>query len=339
LAFAVVPDRSMALGVALPGALLGFFAGDARAFGLDLAGMSAGPGKALINWNAAGKVDEWPGEWKGMRTLAAAILVMLPLAGCSGLSLGEEEDPPTALPALALPWGLTDCRFGVVLLDVPAAIVQAHVPEGFRVLSLAEVGVEGNTGQDIPQDPNGGGNFGIEVFQCDEGLGLDGPVEGLSYGSYFTAVEPPAELRRDVTFHFVKWDTLVPDAPRRALLQSYGLPVREGSATVTHSLTQGALTSYTGTLDFGGEETITFEGSSLAPQQPFTFVEFQRTPNGLATWSTTGAIAVGGVGPQTVTVPEAGLANDVVGAGVLRGIGFAGVATFSNGLIEAPARA
>ncbi len=146
-------------------------------------------------------------------------------------------------------------------------------------------------------------------------------------------------MRRDVTFHFVKWDTLVPDEPRRNVLQSYGLTVREGTATVEQPFLQGPLSSYTGTLDFGGEETLTFEGSSLAPQDPVTFVEYMVTPNGLAAWSTTVEILAGGVGPQTVIVPSAGKAADIVGSGTHRGVGFAGLANFAGGLIEAPGHA
>lgn len=253
-------------------------------------------------------------------------------AGCSGDDGTPERGGP--LPALSLPWSLTGCRFAVILIDVPAERVQPHVPEGFRVLSVAEVGLGGEAGP--VADAAGGGNFGIEVFQCESGQGLDGPVDGLSYGSYFTAVEPPAGLRRDVSYHFVKWDTLVPDAPRRALLQEYGLPVRDGSGTVETDVTQGSLTSYTGTLDFLGEETVTFEGASLAPQEPVTFVEYMRTATGLAAWSTTMEFASGGPGPQAVVVPSAGKAADVVGSGTHRGIGYSGIAAFSGGLLEVP---
>ena len=266
--------------------------------------------------------------------LLATLLASVAFAGCSTDDGTPERGGP--LPALSLPWSLTDCRFAVILVDVPAERVQPHVPEGFRVLSVAEVGLGGDPAP-VP-DPAGGGNFGLEVFQCDSGQGLDGPAEGLSYGSYFTAVEPPADLRRDVDYHFVKWDTLVPDTPRRVLLQGYGLPVRDGLGTVETEVLQGPLTSHTGTLDFFGEETVTFEGQSLAPQEPVTFVEYTRTSTGLAAWSTTMEFTAGGPGPQTVVVPSAGKATDVLGSGMHRGIGYSGIATFSGGLIEAPAQ-
>ena len=272
--------------------------------------------------------------------VVAATLLGMSLAGCLG-SEGDGADEGPRLPALEMDWSLTRCEFGVALFDVPVEVVTAYVPEGFRVLSVAEVGALANGAPLAPPNPTEGGNFGIEVFDCEEGRGLDGPVQGLGYGSYFTAVEPPADLRRDVDLHFVKWDTLVPDAPRRALLQSYGLPVREGSATVETTFVPGAgsLTSYTGTLDFGGEETLTFEGASLVPQGTVTFVEFMPTAGGMAEWSTSAQITSGGVGPQTVTVPSAGRATDILGgSGVYRGVGFSGIATFADGLIRVPAQ-
>lgn len=267
----------------------------------------------------------------------AAVLVLVALAGCNGRGSDGPDGP--RLPALELDWSLTRCRFGVVLVEVPADIVAIYVPDGFRVLSLGEVGAQANGAPVPPPNPTGGGNLGIEAFQCEEGRGLDGPVAGLAYGSYFTAVEPPEDLRRDVDLHFVKWDTLVPDPERRALLQSYGLTVREGTATVETTLVDGVdfVASQSGSLDFGGEESLLLEGSSLSPQGMLTFVEFMQTPGGLAEWSTTASIEAGGFGPQSVTVPSAGKAADILGEpGVYRGVGFAGIATFSDGLIRVP---
>lgn len=269
-----------------------------------------------------------------MPTVAAFLVAAAGFGGCLERLDGNGDAEP--LDDLRMPWGLTGCRFGVALIDVPAEVVAAYIPDGFRSLSVAEVGIGGNTGRQVP-NPTDGGNFGVEVFQCDEGVGLDGAaVQGMMYGSYFTAVEPPPALRRDVTFHFVKWDTLVPDEPRRGLLQSYGLNVRSGTASVGQPVLQGSLSSYSGTLDFGGEETLTFEGSSLAPQESVTFVEYMVTPHGLAAWSTTVEVVAGGVGPQSVVVPSAGKATDILGAGTHRGVGFAGIANFAGGLIEAP---
>lgn len=271
------------------------------------------------------------------QALTRGLLPLLLLASLAGCSSEDGTPGRGSLEALELPWSLTGCRFAVVLVEVPAERVAAHVPEGFRVMSVAEaIGGEPGLGAGAPS-PNGDGNFGVEAFQCDEGQGLDGTVAGLSYGSYVTAVEPPAELRRNVDLHFVKWDTLVPDEPRRLLLQQYGLLVRAGSAVVALGPAQGSLASYTATLDFGGEETLELAGNSLAPREDFTFVEYTRTPRGLATWSSTLDVSQGGSGPHTVVVPEGGKATDVVGRGEHRAFGFAGVADVTGGLIEAPA--
>lgn len=282
------------------------------------------------------------GEDMRLAPITPLFLVAMALAGCAdgkpSISTPDGLTPASALPALELAWGLTGCRFGVALIDVPAADVQPFVPEGFRILSVAEVGVEPNAPMDVP-NPRGDGNFGIELFQCDEGVGLDGTVvPAIVYGSFFTAVEPPMELRRDVDFHFVKWDTLVPDEPRRELLQSYGMPVRNGTASVTQRLGQGSVSSYAGTLTFEGGESYTFQGASALPQAGVTFVEYMVTPGGLAAWSTTVEFLVGGVGPQTVTVPAGSFAAEVLGSGTFRGAGFAGIANFAGGLIQVPAQ-
>ncbi|HUR26501.1 MAG TPA: hypothetical protein VM327_10860, partial [Candidatus Thermoplasmatota archaeon] len=67
--------------------------------------------------------------------------------------------------------------------------------------------------------------------------------------------------------------------------------------------------------------------------------EFMQTPGGLAEWSTSATITAGGVGPQMVMVPSAGKAADILGgSGQYRGVGFAGVVTFSDGVLKVPAQ-
>src|SRR5688572_25765079 len=130
-----------------------------------------------------------------LQVLLALALSTLALAGCSGSDDAEATAAVTSggLPARELPWTLTNCRFAAFVLGVPAAAVEPFVPDGFTVQSAPQVAIGGQTGLPVP-NPVDDGNLGIEAFECDEGMGLDGPVAGMTYASFFVGVEPPADL-------------------------------------------------------------------------------------------------------------------------------------------------
>lgn len=271
-----------------------------------------------------------------MRTIFAALLA-LALAGCATTPDAEPSpEDPGAEEARVLPWSMAGCRFGVALIEVPASAVQPFVPEGFRVLSVAETGAEGQAGVDLP-NPRADGNLGFELFECDSGLGLDNAtVSPMAYVSIFAGVEPPEDLRRDVQNHFVKWDVVIPDEARRLALAAAGLPVHAGNATVSTQVAGGAATSYTGRATIDGIGEFAFEGSSAAPLPDGAFVEYTQTPDGLVAWNMAYSLTNGGAGPQTVTIPDGAWFNEILPAGTYEGFGFSGIAEFHTGTIALP---
>lgn len=227
--------------------------------------------------------------------LAAALL--LPAAAASGAT------------GRTLDWGLSGCRAVIALVPVEPSAVQPHVPEGFTATvpdSVAAV---------LPPDPRLDAVLGIEALDCAEGIGLHGAVADLDYGSFFTFVEPPAHLAApEHDLHFVKWDVLVPDAPRRDVLRRHGVAARDGGTDLTTWLSGAGGTAFDVGLTFEGGEGYRLRGVAGAPT-PFTgsFIEHSATSTGLATWTTSydAASAVGGTG--TVQLAAAGFPARVVG--------------------------
>lgn len=274
---------------------------------------------------------------------AALLLAGVVLAGCSGRAPPADDGPALpALPARELPWSMQGCTFVAAVLQVPVSVVAPFVPPGFRVMHAAEFALEGASGQGLPTPPTGGddGNIGVEAFQCADGAGLDGEVvPGLTYASFYTGVEPPAELRRDTPFHFVKWDVLIPDQARNQLLASYGVPVHNGTATASLGLIgQQSLAQVTASTDFGFGP-FTFDAKALAPfpDDRCGFVEFTPVPTGFVEWTMACHFVTGGVGPLTVDVPVGSWFADAIGAGSHDGLGFIGVVDFAQGSIKLPA--
>lgn len=233
-------------------------------------------------------------------------------------------------------WTMSGCMFGVALIDVPAAAVQPFVPEGFRVQSVQEAGAEGQVGQDVP-NPEADGNIGFEIFSCDSGSTLDGTTEPMIYASIFTGVEPPVELRRDVQNHFVKWDVLIPDAPRRDVLVAAGIPAHGGAAAAAGELLGASMSSYEASATIEGLGEFAFTGRSVAPLPDGAFTEYTETPLGLVEWNMRYHLVAGGAGPQTVTVPDGAWFNEILPAGTHDGFGFSGIIDFDEGSIAFPA--
>jgi hypothetical protein len=251
---------------------------------------------------------------------------------------GSRQDPsPMWLEATELPWSMTGCRFLAAVLEAPLGSIQPFVPEGFRVMSPGEFAGEGITGMDLPADPDVG-NFGVEAFQCDEGTGLNGSVPGMTYASYYIGVDPPAEFQRDTGFTFVKLDVMIPDEDRRQFLAQYGVPVTNGTASVTTGLGQGPVLQVEGELGFGALGDFSFTGTALAPYpEDCAFVEFTPVPNGFVEWTMDCSFVQGGVGQISVDVPAGSWAAEILGAGTHDGSGFIGIVDFAQGSIKLPA--
>jgi hypothetical protein len=278
------------------------------------------------------------------------------LSGCVGQSSdpgeGAKDETVAGLPETTVAWSMTGCKFGATFWPVPAASVTPFLPPGFRSKSIQEFVAEGFLPQaDVP-NPANDGNVGVEVFQCTQGVGLEGPLDGMGYASFYSGVEPPAELRRPgVSFYFVKWDTLIPDAPRRDLLASYGLPVHAGNTSVTVDVPNSGISTtfpqpvalapatYDGRLEFGPHGGFTFSGRSGAPLPDGSFVEYMQTPGGLAEWSMAYSFRAGGAAAeQSVTVPAGSWFAEAFGEGEHDAQGFLGIIDFASGSLRIPAQ-
>lgn len=257
------------------------------------------------------------------------LLLPLLLAGCAAPAL--DADLQARPQSQTLPWGLTGCQYAVAFVPVPAAAVQTYLPEGFRPLALAEFG--------LPPDPRGDANIGTELWTCEEGAGLNGTVAGMAYASIFTAVAPPEELYDEAnTFHFVKWDVLVPDEARRALLAEAGIPAVPGEGAWGRFQANGDQAAFEGAFEMNG--SFALRGAALAPAdaalRDFRFTEYTMTPHGLAVWNVTARSTASAAGTGTLVM--SGMMADVVGATQAQAYYLAGAGEFVDGTIWLPPR-
>jgi hypothetical protein len=211
--------------------------------------------------------------------------------------------PPCATgPADAAPdrlaWSLEGCRTVFAGVPVAASALQPHLPPGFRPIPFTVRGSEADA------------TLAFDAYACASGLGLNGSVEPLTYGSVYAPVVPPADrMRANVATYFVKWDFLVPDADRRAFFESVGLPARDGAASVGPSDAFEAAVSLEGAIRF------TMQGALAPGGRTFdlTFVEFTPAADGLAEWTVHSRIAGVASGSGLVRLDGPHWATGVVG--------------------------
>lgn len=210
------------------------------------------------------------------------LLLLGALAALSGcVAPGPATSPPGAEDApLVVPWEIVDCTFVAFSVPVPAERLAPYLPEGFTP----------GVGRRAPVDPVGATEtafLGLEAFECGSGAGLDAPVLQLDYGSFFTFVQPPDALRNDtIEEYYVKWDVLVPDAPRRDALAARGVPARAGDAEVELTrAASGVQVRASLTLDGVGGFTLAGAGTERGPAEGFEFIEYAPAAGGtLAAW-------------------------------------------------------
>lgn len=203
-------------------------------------------------------------------------------SGCAALRDRLEADPVPEI-AQVLPWTLTDCNVLIALLPATEAAIADRIPDGFDVLALSEIpGIP-------PQEPRGDANVGVEVWRCASGSGLNATqnVTDIAYGSVFSFVRPPDDLAdENATYHFLKWDVLVPDEARRLILQAEGVPALPGNATFDREQPVGPATLFQAAMDLG-DDAYGFEATTgQAAEAPASFVEFSETPHGFVVWRT-----------------------------------------------------
>lgn len=267
-----------------------------------------------------------------MRALVSlAVLLALLVSGCIADPRALAPPEPTET---TLPWGLAGCSFVVAVVPVPPERLADRMPEGFRSLTFEEIG--------LPADPRGRGNLGVEAWRCNDGVGHNESVllNDVSYGAVFSFVEPPEALRHNESrYHFVKWDVLIPDAPRRDLLADAGVPALNGSVEMARFQQTAGRLVFDVRLDLNG--TYALQGSAAAPAddlKTMTFTEFTPARDGLVRWRTNVTAEVSLAGAGVLAVP-AGFARDVLGADRVQSYFLAGSGgAFVNGTIVLPPR-
>lgn len=251
--------------------------------------------------------------------LVAALLWLA--AGCTTTAPPptDSSDPTSAPPSgdRVLPWGFTDCDMVAYFTAVPAEALAPFLPPGFRSLSLQELA--------IPTAPPTTqlANFGAEMLDCREARGLRTNITDGSYGSYFTAVEPPAELfNASHGLHFIKFDVLIADPDLRAELDAAGVPAVGGSASFvrfgdpTGTAPTGAPIPAEGSIYIGAGGAGLFDGAGLAPypDPPASFDEFAPLPDG--GWAISEATVLQETilaGPGTFQPPANSIASAILG--------------------------
>lgn len=201
-------------------------------------------------------------------------------------------------------WSVEGCTAAVAVVPVPADALP--LPDGFRALTLAEAG--------LPEDPRGDAVFALESFDCARGTAGNETLEDVPHGGVFTFVEPPETLRDDDVdfFYFYRWDTLIAAPTLRAFLADAGAPVYDGATSLMTATMPEAGGPLLASMDLNGTR-FEFQGAAqpVSGGTGGTFKEFLSTPNGLATWKTTGA-APFGQGAGSVQV-NGGFAEEVLG--------------------------
>lgn len=277
-----------------------------------------------------------------MRThgiLLTALIGAALLSGCMGPEATPQEppavEPETDEDRTELPWALSTCRVVVALIPVDAESVEAHLPDGFQAVS-------GEDAFGLPPDKRGDGVIGLETFACESGEGLNQTVDGLAYGAYFTAVEPPAEYEiPDAELPLYKWDTLIPDEARRTLLQERGIPAVDGDTDLSGLTATPGGHAFDVTLTLG-EHEHRFTGVTNRPaeafRQGFYFVEYTETPEGMAAWHMPDNEAPDALeGTGTMELAPGSLPAQIVGATSTQAF-FASATTvqFRDGTLELP---
>lgn len=272
-----------------------------------------------------------------MGPILPALCALLVLSsGClGGASSGLEQEGPTTsrLPAdfenRVLAWGLAECRFIVASFPVREAALAAYLPPGFAPRPLS-----------LPGGATAGASLGMEAFECRDGMGLNGTIAGLHYGSVFTPVIPPQNRTLEgVQSYYVKWDVLVPDQDRRRVLSEAGVPARNGSARVQVSSPGGPAQLVQAELSLEGLGAFRMMGplGDDNGANRFTFVEYTATPHGLASWHGLASNRLVDRGQGTIRLDPSSWVYRVAGAEQMPALLAVGLYTFTNATITLPA--
>lgn len=272
--------------------------------------------------------------------LFMAILVLLTgVAGCIGdenepaAEQAPEEDPPAPATPTVLPWGFSDCRWVVAAIPTQADGLTPHLPANFTPMTPEEMG--------LPPVPSADAVMGLEGFDCAQGQGLNGPVEGFIYSAYWSPVHPPEEKAREgALLQFVKWDTVIDDPPLRERLAEAGVPAVEGAVTMDMFEETPAGLGFDLSVTVDGQ-THRFAGTAgnegAEEMKDFIAREFTATDKGLVRWDTRVVSPNLVQGAGTVQLAPGSLPAEIVGQEQAEAFYIAGTqASFTEAQIVLP---
>jgi hypothetical protein len=242
-------------------------------------------------------------------------LALLLLAGC----VAPAHAPAPAAPErTSLPWEIRDCFFVYAQPPAKADVVAAWLPPGFTLAKAA----------------GGRQLVGFEANLCATGTGLDGPVQGQTYASVWASVTPPAGMGNASAAHFVNFDVLVQDAPRRALLQSWGTPAHNGTLAKTDTAGGGFRVDLA--MEGVGAFTITVPLGFAQAAPSGAFDQWTPGGKGLIYWRTDWAAKTQSTATGTLSVdPSSRYAAWFEGATMPAVVTF-GTWDYTNGVIQRP---
>lgn len=240
-------------------------------------------------------------------TLGLVLLVVA--AGC--VEPGETDRSPdqdvaggdaTAADPV-LPWGLEGCHYVVSWGWVDGDRLEPYLPDGFTVRR------DGGALAPAP-DPRDT-LFGLDIMKCTSGSIINGTASPIDYGYLWASADPPKVFLQEGIppgEHYAKWEILVPDDERRALLEARGVPVRGGSASL-----ESTPLRLEGSLALDGLGTISFSGVPAMEWDPFEgpFAKVSEATGGVAVWRANATSGQRSNGEAVIAFPESSWMADV----------------------------
>lgn len=266
------------------------------------------------------------------------------LTAFTGCLSGSEADPSTeedtpATPdddeqaTLVIPWSLTNCTAVAAAVPVDSEVLSSHLPSGFTPWTPAEAG--------LPPHPTADAVLTLEAWRCEQGSTLDGEtMKEMSFGAIEAPVHAPEGIPvAEDAYTPYSWQMLIPDEPRRALLQDAGVPAVAGTVDLSGYTPTPAGSVFSVRWELDGE-AYTFTGTTQRPMDRGTVAEEEITiaDGGYAVWSSTIVDDQVVTGTGTLEVPAGSLAAEIIGSESTQAFLLTGEPGFEDGRITLPAQ-
>lgn len=269
-------------------------------------------------------------------------IVLLAAAGAGCLDDGPEQDAGTDGPGdehpelIEIPWGLESCRASWWLAPASSEALREHLPEGFEPAPTPQLpGIDMAAGLDA--------YLGFDAFECASGIGLNGTLGPITFGSVFTRVIPPDEHTVEGLDggYFFRWEVLIPDEPRHGRLSELGLAVRKGDAQVEAQSPAGSPGPWQNNLELEDLGSFTLTGTTLGPEtqgEDVPWAAFTPAGDQIATWRATATDLTASNAWGVWTVEPGSWMAEVLGAEQGTGAFSVGTWSITDASLVIPAR-